>query len=123
MRRSDHRGPVWRNVADLGGARGFDQFRSNHHVNLTGHRGQCKDRSPRSEFGQGNSGIFNVIRCRPGSLRDTWDRCTLRQIAGIANGGQGPIRQHAAAFAAERRDQDTFCPGATCGHVAACWRL
>ena len=49
---------------------------------------------------------LQVVGGRAGALRDARDRGALRGIARLRGGVDQPVGQHAAAFAAERGDQD-----------------
>ena len=49
---------------------------------------------------------LEVVGGRAGALRDARNRGALRRIAALRGGVDQPVGHHAAAFAAERGDQD-----------------
>ena len=110
-------GAIRTEKAVLRRARGFDQFGGHHHIHPAGNGGEGKDGAPCANFLHRNFRIFDVIGGGAGSLRDAGNRCALHQIAGGPDSRDGPVGEHASAFAAKCRDEDGSCPGWFCRHV------
>ena len=65
---------------------------------------------------------FDVVGRRAGALGDAGNRRALRAVARAHGGVDQPLGEHAAAFAAERGDQDRDRLGAHAGCRARTWR-
>ena len=105
-RRRDHRRPPAIDIAGLRRAHRLEQLRRDQQVDAPGHRREVQDRPPAAERRGRLRMDLDVIGRRAGALCDPGDRRALDRVAGVQRGLDQPLRQHAAAFAAERRDQD-----------------
>ena len=91
-------------VADL--AHGLQQLRRHQQVDGAGHRVQAEHRAPVAQLLLPLREDLDVVRGGAGALRHAGDRRALRRVAGAHGGAVQPLGEHAAAFAAERADQD-----------------
>ena len=103
--RGDQQRAVRGDVAGLYLAAGFQQFGRCEDIDLARRRAEREDRFAIAERVPGLGPDFDVIGSRPGTLCDARNRRRLHRQVAFAGGIDDPARQHAAALAAERRDQ------------------
>ncbi len=104
--RGDHHGALGTHHSGLDDARGFQELRGDREIDAAGNGQQRQDRPSSAERARRLRPDLDVIRRRAGALRDAGDRRALRRMScGIGEVDQ-PFGEHAAAFSAERRDQD-----------------
>ena len=104
--RGDHHRAIGTHHAGLDDARGFEELRGDREIDAAGNGQQRQDRLSSAERSRRLRPDLDVIRRRAGALRDAGDRRALRRMScGIGEVDQ-PFGEHAAAFSAERRDQD-----------------
>ena len=106
MRRSDQRGALGRDIAVQQGAPGFEQFGSEHDVDVGGCGCERHHHAPALKLGRARRVQLDVVGGRAGALRDAGDGGALHRVVLGRRGGDDPVGKHAAAFAAERGDQD-----------------
>ena len=106
MRGSDERGALWAHVAVQHGAPGLDELRSDHDVDVAGTRCEREHRLPAAENFALRRVDLEVIGGRAGALRDAGDGGGLRREAALRRRLHKPVGHDAAAFTAERGDED-----------------
>ena len=106
MGRRDEQRLVRRDEAALDRARAFHQFGRQHHVDVAGHRHQGQHRVAPGRLRRALGEQLEIIDRGAGALGDPGHRCRLREIAAVIGEIDDPVRQHAAAFAAERNHGD-----------------
>ena len=85
---------------------GFQQFGGDHQVDLTGPRGQGQDRLTVPEFVDRDREDLEVVGGGAGSLGDSGDGGALHRETCGHRGFDQPVREHPAAFPAQRGNQD-----------------
>ncbi len=102
----DQQRPVGRDEAALDRARRLHQLGGEHHVDVARHRQEPQHRLAPGRLGGDLRKQLDVIDGGAGALGDAGHRRGLRQIAAVLRQIDDPVRQHAAAFAAERNHGD-----------------
>jgi hypothetical protein len=105
MGRGDRQRAIGRDEAGGDGAAGFQQLARHHDVDVADARRQRQHRAQCAELAPGHREHFDVIGGGAGALGDAGDRGALHRQAAARRCRDDPIGEHAAAFAAERRDQ------------------
>ena len=111
VRRRDQRRPVRRDEAALDGARRFHQLGGEDDVDVARHRHQRQHRRQAGRFGVGAREQLDVVDRRAGALGDARHRGRLGEVAVLLGELDDPVREDAAALAAdgEDRDLDRLC--------------
>ncbi len=107
--RRDHGRAVGRHHAGAGLAHHLEQLAADQQVDAAGHGIQAEHGPTAVELALGSWKDLHVVGRRAGALRDAGDRRGLHCVAAGARGVDQPVGQHAAAFAAERAQQDRQC--------------
>ena len=107
--RGDHHGALGTHHSGLHDARGFEELRGDREIDAARNRQQRQDRPSSAEHARRLRPDLDVIRRRAGALGDAGDRRALRRMSRGVGEVDQPFGEHAAAFSAERRDQD--CDG------------
>ena len=107
-RRADHLRALRRGhpVADL--PHRFQQLRRDQQIEAARHRIEAHHGAPAAERRQRLREDLDVIRRRAGALRNAGNRRALHRMARMLRSLDQPFAEHAAAFAAERADQDRY---------------
>ena len=98
-------------------AAGFEQFARHRDVDVADAGRERQHRPLAAELAGVHRENLDVIGGGAGALRDAGDRRALHRKTGLGRRRHDPVGQHAAAFAAERGDQQG--DGACTGHAAA----
>ena len=110
VRGGDQRGALRADVAVLHRAPRLDQLGGDHDVHVAGAWRQREHGTSSGQLLLGRGEDLQVVRGRPGTLRDAGDRGALRRVAALRGSICQPVGHDAAAFAAERGDQDRNRP-------------
>ena len=86
-------------------AAGFQQFARHRDVDVADAGRERQHRALAAELARGDRKNLDVIGGGAGALGDAGDRGRLHRETGIGRRRHDPVGQHAAAFAAERGDQ------------------
>ena len=103
--RADQHRAIRRDEAVRHRAAGFQQFARHRDVDVADAGGERQHRPLAAQVTRKNRKDLDVISGGAGALRDAGDRGALHRISGLFGGADDPVGQHAAAFAAERGDQ------------------
>ncbi len=104
--RRDQRRAVSGDVTILDRAPGLEQLGGDGDVDVAGTGIEAENRPAPGEHGIRRRKDLDIIGRRAGALRDARDRGTLHGEVGRHRSGDQPVRQNAAALAAESADQD-----------------
>ena len=106
MGRGDEQRPVRRDEAALHRARGLHQLGGEHDIDVARHRHQREHRLAAGRLRRRFGEQFDVVDRRAGALGDAGNGGRLREIAAVLGKIDDPVRQHAAALAAQRNHGD-----------------
>ncbi|MCZ7660576.1 MAG: hypothetical protein M5U07_23370 [Xanthobacteraceae bacterium] len=104
-RGGDDEGAVARDEAAGDPAAGLEQLARGEEIDVADARGERQHRAAAAELGGGHRHDLDVVRGRAGALGDARNRGRLHGQAEPFGRGHDPAREHAAALAAERGDQ------------------
>ena len=103
--RADQMRALGRDEAARHHAAGLEQFARHRDVDVADAGRERQHRALAAELARGDRENLDVIGGGAGALGDAGDRGALHREAGLGRRRHDPVGQHAAAFAAERGDQ------------------
>ena len=108
--RCDHQRAVRRDETAGDGAARFHELARQHDIDVA-NAGRQRQHRPRGKLPRRHRNDLDVIGRGAGALSNAGNRRRLHGEAELRGGGDDPVREHAAALAAERGDEDGDRPG------------